>query len=470
MATMTTLSTATIDSDVREAMQADLRRRSLDHLWIPTQPHQALAEDDGLVVVERGQGIYLYDDQGREYIDGMSGLWLVAVGHGREELAEVAREQMATLAYQNTFAYASEPAVNLATKLAEITPSRLRKSVFINGGSEAVETALKLARQYHHIRGNSKKFKIISRMGSYHGMTTGALSVNASNYAGRTPYEPLLPGTVFVPNVNCDRCPYEKTYPECDTFCARTLEATIQAHGPDTIAALIGEPISTANGSYKPPAEYWPTLRALCDKYDILLIADEVINGFGRTGKWFAIQHFDAEPDIMTTAKQISSGYAPIAATIVSDAVASTFEEAGQAGAIGGITWGANPVACAVALRNVEIIEREGLVENSARVGERVAERLVELRGKHKIVHQTRGVGLMHAVDLKRNPATGEDFAEADQISPRMTQALRDEGVLARGGASIPVAPPLTTNLEEADELVDRVSRAIGRVERDLGL
>ena len=450
--------------------QAALHQRGLEHLWIPTQSYADLAADDGLLVIRKGSGIFLEDDQGREYIDAMSGLWLVAVGHGREELADIAHRQMSELAYQNTFAYANEPAVELASKLADLTPSRLRKAVFVNGGSEAVDTALRIAKHYHFLKGNKKKFKTISRIGSYHGMTAGALSVNASTYANRAPYEPLVPGALHVPNVNCDRCPYEKTFPECDVFCARTIEDQIRAQGPDTIAAMIAEPISTSNGSYVPPAAYWRTLRELCDKYDIVLIADEVINGFGRTGRWFGMNHFDVEPDIMTFAKQLSSGYSPIAATMVSDEIARTFEDAGPEGSIGGITWGANPVACAVALGNLEIIEREELVENSARIGEHVRSRLVALREEHRTVHQTRGTGLMQVIELKRNPATGEDFEESDQVSQRVTQYLRDEGVLARGGASIPYAPPLTVNLEEADELVNRISRAIARLETELGL
>lgn len=450
--------------------QAALHHRSLEHLWIPTQSYADLAADDGLLVIRKGSGIYLEDDQGREYIDAMSGLWLVAVGHGREELADIAHRQMSELAYQNTFAYANKPAVELAAKLAALTPPRLRKAVFVNGGSEAVDTALKIAKHYQYLKGGKKKFKTISRIGSYHGMTAGALSVNGAAYANRTPYEPLMPGALLVPNVNCDRCPYEKTYPECDVFCARTIEEQIKAQGPDTIAALIAEPISTANGSYVPPPGYWRTLRGLCDKYDIVLIADEVINGFGRTGRWFGMNHFDVEPDIMTFAKQLSSGYSPIAATMVSDEIARTFEDAGPEGAIGGITWGANPVATAVALGNLEIIEREELVENSLRIGEHVRSRLVGLREEHRSVHQTRGTGLMQVIELKKNPATGEDFEDSDQMPQRMTQYLRDEGVLARGGVSIPYAPPLVINLEEADELVNRISRAIARMESELGL
>ena len=187
------------------------------------------------------------------------------------------------------------------------------------------------------------------------------------------------------------------------------------AAGPDTVAAIIAEPISTANGSYVPDRKYWQTLREICDKHDIVLIADEVINGFGRTGKWFGMDHFGVQPDIMTTAKQISSGYSPIAATLVSDEIAKTFEEAGKDGTIGGITWGANPVSCAVALGNLNIIEREGLVENSARVGEHVRSRLVQLREEHRTIHHTRGIGMMHVVELKKDPLTGERLRRSRQ-------------------------------------------------------
>ncbi len=452
------------------SLHADLRQQSLEYLWIPTQSHADLAVDDGLLVIRKGEGIFLHDNQGREYIDAMSGLWLNAVGHGRTELADIAHEQMSKLAYQNTFAYASEPAVALASKLFDLTPSTIRKAIFVNGGSEAVENALKIAKHYHHIRGNGTKFKVISRIGSYHGQTAGALSVNAAAYSMRAPYEPLVPGSIHVPNVNCDRCPYEKTFPDCDVFCARAIEDTIIAAGPSTVAAIIAEPISTANGSYVPDNAYWRTLREICDSHDIVLIADEVINGFGRTGEWFGMDHFDVEPDIMTTAKQISSGYSPIAATLVNDQIARTFEDAGKDGAIGGITWGANPVSCAVALGNLNIIEREGLVENAAWVGEHVRSRLIQLREEHRTIHHTRGIGLMHVVELKKNPATGEDFDEADNVQARVTQYLRDAGVLARGGAAIPFAPPLITNLEEADELVNRISRAIAKLESELGL
>ncbi len=445
-------------------------QRGLDHLWVHTQQYNELAREDGLVVITRGDGIYVEDSKGRRYIDAMSGLWVVAVGHGRSELGEVAKRQMEALPYANAFAYATEPAIDLATKLAQITPPSIQKAYFVNSGSEAVESAVRMAKQYHYNRGAQRKQKVIARQGSYHGITAMAMSLNGSTYVNKKPFEPLMPGVFHVENVNCARCPFEKTYPECDVFCARHIEDEVKFQDPATVAAIIAEPISTSNGCYVPPPEYWRTLRDICDRHDIVLIADEVIDGFGRTGEWFGIQHFDVEPDIMTVAKGISSGYAPIAATLASQRIADAFVgEKGDA-LSGGITWGAHPVSCAVALANIEIIERERLVENARAVGEHLATQLAELRARHRVVSDTRGIGLMHTVEMKRDPAAGEDFRAEDDVATRMPELLREQGILSRAGASIAVAPPLVINREEVDNLVDALDQAIGRLEQDLRL
>ena len=281
-----------------ELETADYTRRGLDHLWVHNTNHLDLEKPGGMIVLAEGDGIRLRDVNGKSYIDAMSGLWVVNAGHGRTELAQVAAEQMARLAYVNTFAYVTPAAIDLATKLAEITPAGIERFFFVNSGSEAVETAIKMAQQWHYLRGDKKRSKIIARRGSYHGVTLGALSVNGSTYASRVPFEPLSPNARFIPGINCYRCPYEKTYPECNVFCARTYEQLIEFEKPETIAAIIAEPISTANGAFVPWQEYWQTLRGLCDKYGILLIADEVINGFGRTGRWFGIDHYGITPEI----------------------------------------------------------------------------------------------------------------------------------------------------------------------------
>jgi adenosylmethionine-8-amino-7-oxononanoate aminotransferase len=459
------LATATMSVDVDDYVQ-----RGLEHLWIHTQQWNDLAKPDGLMVLTEGEGVRVRDIKGRSFIDAMSGLWVVAVGHGREELAEVAAEQMRRLAYINTFAYATPPAIDLSTKLAELAPGSISRVFFVNSGSEAIETAVRMAKQYHYNRGDRKRYKVIGRRGSYHGTTAGALSVNGANYANRAPFEPLVPGAIHVPGVNCYRCPYEKTYPECDVFCARTIEQTILFEKPETIAALVAEPISASNANFVPPPEYWPTLRELCDKYGILLIADEVINGFGRTGKWFGIEHTGVVPDLMTVAKGLSSGYLPIAGVMAKREVADAFLGERPQAFSGGITFGSHPVSCAVALANIGIIEREGLIENARVQGEYLMQELRRLKESHPSIGEVRGIGLLVAVELVRDRTTREQFAEKDDLNTKMSDALRRRGLLARAGAMVNLAPPLCINRSEVDEIVSIVDGAIGETEKELGV
>ncbi|MDH4147507.1 MAG: aspartate aminotransferase family protein, partial [Acidimicrobiia bacterium] len=427
-----------------------------------------LAAAGEFLVIAEADGIWLTDDRGRRYIDAMSGLWVVNAGHGRRELAEVAAAQMSELAYANPFAYATRPAVDLASRLARLTPASIERFYLVNTGSDAVDTSLRMAKQYHWNRGERRRFKVISRNGSYHGMTAGALSVNRSPMVNKAPFEPLMPGSVGIPTVSCSRCPYEKTFPECDVFCARALEQTILAEGAQTVAAFIAEPISTAAGCHLPPAGYWRTIREVCDRHGVLVIADEVINGFGRTGRWFGIEHFGIEPDLMTMAKGLTSGYQPLAAVGVSGRVAEAFVGEDADTFVGGITFGAHPVACAVALANLDIIERERLVDNAASTGAYLGERLVEMVAGRRVAAATRGIGLMHAVDVTRDSRTGEGFRPEDQAPKRLTASLRDHGLLCRAGASISIAPPLVATRADCDELVDRLDRALAAFESDL--
>jgi len=448
----------------------DYVRRGLDHLWVHNTNYLDLAKPGGMLVFAEGQGIRLKDLNGRSYIDAMSGLWVVNVGHGRRELAQVAAEQMSKVAYVNTFAYTTPPAIDLASKLAEITPDGIERFFFVNSGSEAVETAIKMAQQFHYINGDKKRTKIVSRRGSYHGATNMAMSVNGSNYANRAPFEPLSPNARFIPGINCYHCPYEKTYPECNVFCARTYEDLINFEQPETIAAVIAEPISTSNGNFVPWPEYWQTLRTICDRYGILLIADEVINGFGRTGEWFGIDHFGINPDIMTTAKGLSSGYAPIACTMTTRKVADAFASDKKNTFSHGITFGTHPVSCAVALRNVEILEAEGLVENSAKTGAYLLELLREMQTRHPIVGDVRGIGLMLQVELVKNRETRESFTREDDMQSKVGDRLIARGLLCRAGTSISIAPPLVTNREDADEIVEILDGVLGEVEHEVAL
>jgi adenosylmethionine-8-amino-7-oxononanoate aminotransferase len=420
---------------------ADYVRRGLDHLWVHNTNYLDLAKPGGMLVLTEGRGIRLKDINGKSYIDAMSGLWVVNVGHGRKELAEVAAEQMSKVAYVNTFAYTTPIAIDLATKLAEITPGGIERFFFVNSGSEAVETAIKMAQQWHYINGDRKRTKVISRRGSYHGATGMAMSVNGSNYANRSPFEPLSPNARFIPGINCYRCPYEKTYPECNVYCARAFDDLISFEQPETVAAVIAEPISVSNGTFVPWPEYWQTLRQICDKHGVLLIADEVINGFGRTGKWFGVDHYGIRPDIMTTAKGLSSGYAPIACTMTTSKIADAFASDKQNTFSHGITFGTHPVSCAVALRNVEILEAEGLVDNSAKTGAHLLQQLRELQPRHPIVGDVRGIGLMLQIELVKNRETKEAFTREDDMQSKVSDRLMARGLLCRAGNSISIAP-----------------------------
>jgi adenosylmethionine-8-amino-7-oxononanoate aminotransferase len=444
--------------------------RGLANLWVHTQQYTDLAKPDGMKIFVKGEGIWLWDMKGRRFIDAMSGLWVTNIGHGRPELAEAAAEQMRNLGYINTFAYTSMPAIDLAAKIATLLPSNLNKLFFANSGSEAVDTAIRFAKTYQYNIGEKKRFKVISRRGSYHGMSGGALSVNFAQYTNRVAVEPLIPGAVPVEGVNCYRCPFEKTYPDCDVYCARTVERAIQYEKPETIAAFIGEPISSANGAFVPPPGYWATIRQLCDKYGILLIWDEVINGFGRTGKWFAAEHFPEQPDLMTMAKGISSGYLPISGVAVSDKVAQAFVGDKSKTFPGGITFGTHPVSCAVALRNIEIMEAEGLVDNAARVGAYLKQRIEDLMAVHPTIGVVNGIGLMLSVEIVKDRTTRETFTEADGMADKLSTALFEEGILCRAGTSINIAPPLCITEAEADDLVARLDRALTFAERAVGV
>ena len=435
--------------------------RGLEHLWIHTQQINDLRRDGEYVIVRSGEGIWLEDATGRRFIDAMSGLWVVAVGHGRTELAEVAAAQMGTLPYANPFAYATEPAVDLATKIAELTPDGLTRTYFVNTGAEAVETAIRMAKQFQYNRGEKGRFKVISRTGSYHGMTHGALSVNGGYAINRAPFEPLVPGNIPVPNVNGIGSLNNDKTGLTDVFWADFVEEMVRFHRPETIAAFIAEPISSANGNYVPSQAYWERIRQICDDHGIVLIADEVINGFGRTGKWFASEHFDLRPDIMTLAKQISSGYAPIAAVVACEDISAGFEGGKSEAFVGGSTFGAHPTACAVALANLGIIERENLVENSRATGAYLGEKLEALVSRHKIADSTRGIGLMRQVDLMKDPEAGIKFGSDDRVGELMPSLLRGHGLLTRAADTIQVAPPLISTREDIDDLVGRLDAVL---------
>ena len=437
------------------------------HLWMHASEWQALTTRSDRRLLVSGHGCTVRDADGRTYLDALSGLWLVNVGHGREAIADAMAQQAKTLAYASASRAVTLPAVQLATLLAQLAPGDLSTVLFSSGGSEAVESALKIARQFHVLRGEPERYKVISRRGSYHGATYGAMSVGGAP-AGVDPYfSPTVPGALRVSAPYCYRCDYRKVYPACDVYCVEAIEDVIQFEQPRSVAAVIAEPISAACGIVVPPPDYLPRLREICDRHGVLLIFDEIITGFGRTGKMFAADHWQVVPDIMTVAKGLSSGYAPIAATICRQAIAQQFSSAQQKPLAHLLTFGGQAVACAAALANLHIIQQERLVENAARQGQVLLDRLRELAGRHPIIGDVRGLGLLCAVELVANRETKEAFrADGPEIA-RLLDILAELGVLTRAEPALFLAPPLCIQREEVDRLVTIVDTALARFARE---
>ena len=331
-------------------------------------PHFAIRDEIreyGPKILVKGEGTRVFDIDGKEYIDAMSILWVVNAGHGRKEIMDAMYEQMQKISYVSLFGgYFSEPAIKLAKKLVDITPSNLDSVFFATGGSEAIETAIKLARQYHKIRGKKDKYKVIGRWEAYHGVTYGALSVSGIRQ-NRNLFEALVPGFLHVPPPYCYRCPFNKKYPECNLECANQIENTIRNEGPNTVSAVVIEPVMSALGSVPPPEGYLKRVREICDEYDVVLIIDEVNNAFGRVGdELFASLKYNIQPDIMTLGKGITSGYAPLSAAVVSKKISSVFDKWMF---VHGLTFGGHPVSTAASLANIEIMEREKLPQRRVR-------------------------------------------------------------------------------------------------------
>lgn len=446
---------------------------ALEHVWFHVTPPQALRAPLGLTVFEKGQGCYLYDEHGAEYLDGLSGgAFVTNIGHGRREVAAAYAEQAARLAYVTPYSFVAKPTADLATKLASLAPGNLNRVFFGSGGTDAVETALKIAKQYHWLGGEQKRTKVISRRGSYHGSSFYAMSVTgASHEYNNKIFSPLVPGCSQVPNHNCYRCEYKLTYPTCGVLCVDMIERMIIHEGPETVAAIIAEPIPSAASIYSPPDEYLPRLREIADKYGVLLIIDEVINGFGRTGRMFACEHWGVQGDIMTMAKGLTSGYAPMGATIVGDKVTRRFDAAQgrESGLNHVISFGGHAASAAAALKNIEILEGEGMVENAASMGAYLFDGLEQLR-KYPIVGDIRGKGLLAAVELVRDQKTRTPFAPADRMPLSITNHLQELGVLVRTFQVVEMGPPLCAGRAEIERMVDALERTIGWFMQEMGI
>jgi adenosylmethionine-8-amino-7-oxononanoate aminotransferase len=410
-------------------------------------------------IIERGEGAYIWDDKGKRYLDALSGLFVVQVGHGRAELAEVMAEQARKLAFFPIWSYAHPKAIELADRLAAAAPGDLNKVFFSTGGAESVETAHKVAKQYFKLIGKPYKTKVISRAIAYHGTTQGALSIT-SVPGFKHPFEPLVPGTFRVPNTNFYRAPeqYADDEKQFGLWAANRVEETILDEGPDSVAAVFVEPVQNAGGCFPPPPGYFERLREICDTYDVLLVSDEVICAYGRLGTMFGAEKYHYVPDIITSAKGLTSGYSPLGAAIISDRIFEPFST-GPTTFPHGYTFGGHPVSCAVGVANLDIFEREGLLGNVLRnenAFRQTLERLYDL----PIVGNVRGDGYFYGIELVKDKNTKETFdrEESERIlRGYVSGALFENGLYCRaddrGDPVVQVAPPLICGQAEFDEM-----------------
>ncbi len=441
---------------------AELRRLDQAHHLHPFTNHRAMHRD-GTHVIRAAKGCTVIDEGGRELLDGLAGLWCVNVGYGREEIVGAAAEQMRAVAfYPSFFNTTTEPAIRLATRLAGLGPARLGRTIFSNSGSEANETALKLIRAYWKLRGQSEKTKVLARTFGYHGVGIATTSLTGLSSCTE-PFDLPLPGFLHVPGGNAHASGTGMNAADYGAWCLREAERTIAAEGAHTIAALFAEPVQGAGGVFVPPPGHLAELRALCRRHDILFVADEVITGFGRLGAWFASELWELDPDLLTMAKGITSGYLPLGATMVSDEIADALEDGGYLAH--GFTYSGHPVPCAAALANLDVLERERLPERVRDdVGPRLQARLAELAG-HPAVAETRGVGLIGAIELRRPPHGPHAGAPANTLGLVAHELAREEGVIVRGIRDlIALAPPLVITHEEIVRLFAAVRRALDRL------
>jgi adenosylmethionine-8-amino-7-oxononanoate aminotransferase len=442
-----------------------LEQTALDHLWLHFTAMGGYTDPADLQVIVSGDGCYLEDAQGRRYLDALAGLFCVNIGYGfGEEMGDAAAAQMRELPFAINWTFAHPRAIELAAELASLAPGDLNRAFFVSGGSEAVEAAWKLARQYHSARGE-RRWKAIARRVAYHGTTLGALSITGCTEL-RTPFEPLVPDVLHVPNTNRYHRPEGETEAEFTQYLLDELEETIVQAGPDTVAMVIMEPVQNSGGAYMPPEGYFQGVRSICDEHGILLCADEVITGFGRTGYWFASERFDIRPDLITSAKGLSSAYASIGALIASERVMEPFTQP-DAMYTHGMTFGGHPVQAAVALKNIEIMKREGIVER-VRENEPVFRAALEPLLDLPIVGDLRGCGYFYALELVKDKQTRATFddAECDELLRGfVSPELFKRGLLCRaddrGDPVVQISPPLVAGPEEFEFIASTLASVL---------
>ncbi len=408
------------------------------------------------LIFDHAEGVHCWDIDGKHYWDALSGIFVVAVGHHNPRVVKAMHDQLDKLTFAAPLHGTNAPAVECCELLASLAPGDLNTVKLLSSGSEATETAMKLARQYWKQAGQPTKYKVISRYWGYHGATLGAMAATGTPKR-RVPFEPLPEGFIHIPTVHCYRCPYQKTYPECGIFCAEYLRQVIALEGPETVSAVIVEPIGNTGGILVPPPEYLPRLRQICDEFDVLLILDEMITGMGRTGQMFGAQTFGVIPDILCLGKGLSSGYAPLAATIWNDRINSAFwgpEEAGiEFGH--GHTFAGNPLSATAGIASTrEIIERD-LPANARAMGARLQHKLLEMGQRYGIFGEVRGKGLLWGIELVRDTRTREPFPDQIAIGKRIGLLAQERGLIIRFDPQwIALAPPLIVTAEELEEML----------------
>lgn len=421
--------------------------------------------------VRRAEGVWIETEDGRRILDGSSGALVASIGHGVREVIEAQRAQAEQVSYVHGTHFAVRAQEELAERLAEMAPGDLSRVYPVSGGSEANESAVKFARQFFLETGRPQKQKVIARWTSYHGNTLGALSL-AGHAARRRPYAPLLMDVPHIPPAYCYRCPFGLEPPSCGTRCATALEEEIIRQGPEYVAAFIAEPlVGAAGGAITPPPEYFPIIRDICSRYDVLFIADEVMTGIGRTGESFAMNHWGVVPDIITTGKGVSGGYAPLAAMIVREPLFAAIAQ-GSGAFIHGFTYGGHPPSAAAGAAVLQYVRAHGLVERAARLGTYLGERLQPLAGR-RIVGDIRGLGLMRGIEFVRDRATKAPFDRSLRVAERVGEAAFARGLIIYPGAGnvdgvrgdqLLIGPPLVITELEIDELVARLAGAIDEV------
>ena len=445
---------------------ADLKK-DLEHLFLDMTQMKSFRQD--ATIIRHGDGLIVTDTVGNQYIDGLSGIWVVNIGHGNQAVIDAMTKQLQRVTFNMPIGTINEPAIRLARLIADITPAPLTTVKLVNSGSEATETALKLARQYFLQMGHPRKTKIISRYLSWHGATMGALSMSGTTGL-KTPFEPLLGGCLQVPPPYCYRCPYGLRYPDCDVACARMIEKVIDWEGPQTVAAIIVDPVMVSAGILVPPDEYLPILRDICDRTNTLLIFDEVITGFGRVGKLFAMEVFGVVPDIVAMGKGMSSGYAPLAAIIASQRIADAFwgKPDEHLEFMHGHTFGANPLSSTAGLASIQQMLAHDMLEHAERVGKHLQQQAQNLC-RHKMVGDVRGIGLMMGVEFVTDRQTRESFPAEVKAGLKVQDACKRRGLLLRANPDwIALGPPLISTQVDIDRMLEIIDACIEQVQEEI--